>query len=444
MSREASSWSKHPKELWILGLTELCERFAFWGAGNLLVLYLIEYYQFSNEKSTHIYGVFTGFAAFLPLIGGWIADRWNYQSPLFLGALVNAIGCFLIATGIPSFLYIALFLMACGFGIFTPSILTVLGYTYRNKPDLREAGFSIYYSSINVGVFLALASLGTVAKLVNWHMAFILAGVVQLLGLIPLVIYLMKHKETYSALKTLQKTRRAEREKLTPAEKNRLFVIGVFCLVSILFWVAYNQAFSSMAIFAHDFMNKTVGSIEIPEGVFLSSESFFLILLAPCLAALYSGLQKIGKDPSPSLKTALSLFFIAACFFVMMIASKNIPSGAETANISWSYLLGAYFLMAVGEMLLAPIGLSMVSRLAPARYTALIIGIWYVCVGIAFYNGGILAGFMEKMGSLFNFFSLFVAMTFIPGFIMLIFSGKLTKLSHLHTELKQTFTDIDR
>ncbi len=199
MSHEAS-WSKHPKELWILGLTELCERFAFWGAGNLLVLYLIEYYQLSNEKSTHIYGVFTGFAAFLPLIGGWIADRWNYQSPLFLGAILNAIGCFLLATGISSLLYFALFIMAFGFGIFTPSILTVLGYTYRDKPSLREAGFSIYYASINVGVFLALASLGTVAKLVNWHMAFILAGVVQLIGLIPLIIYLMKHKKKRTAL----------------------------------------------------------------------------------------------------------------------------------------------------------------------------------------------------------------------------------------------------
>ncbi len=443
MSHEASL-SKHPKELWILGLTELCERFAFWGAGNLLVLYLIEYYQYSNEKSTHIYGVFTGFAAFLPLIGGWIADRWNYQSPLFLGALINAIGCFMIATGIPSLLYIALFLMACGFGMFTPSILTVLGYTYRNKPQLREAGFSIYYASINVGVFLALASLGTVAKLVNWHMAFILAGVVQLAGLIPLVIYLIKHKETYRALKTLQKTHHSEHQKLTPVDKSRLIVIGVFCAVSILFWVAYNQAFSSMAIFAHDFMNKTVGSIDIPEGVFLSSESFFLIILAPILAILYAAFQRRGKDPSPSMKTALSLFFIAACFFIMMIASKSIPSGAETAQISWGYLIGAYFFMAVGEMLLAPIGLSMVSRLAPAKYTALAIGLWYVCVGIAFYNGGILAGFMEKMGNLFNFFSLFVAMTFIPGLIMLLFSGKLTKLSHLHTELKQTFTDIDR
>lgn len=443
MSHEASL-SKHPKELWILALTELCERFAFWGAGNLLVLYLIEYYQLSNEKSTHIYGIFTGFSAFLPLVGGWIADRWNYQSPLFLGAILNAIGCFLIATGIPSLLYLALFMMACGFGIFTPSILTVLAYTYRDKPALREAGFSIYYASINIGVFLALASLGTVAKLVNWNMAFVLAGVVQLIGLIPLVFYLIKHKETYRALKTMQKNHHFAREKLNAIDKSRLWVIGVFCLASILFWVAYNQGFSSMEIFVHSYMNQTIAGYQIPEGVFLSSESFFLILLAPVLALLYAYLHRINKDPSPSTKTAFSLFFIAACFFVMMMGSKNIPSHAETAHVSWTYLVGAYFLMAIGEMLLAPIGLSMVSRLAPPRFTALIIGLWYVCVGVAFYSGGMLAGLMDHMGGLFNFFSLFVAMTFIPGLILLFFSRKLTHLSHLHAQLKQTFTDIDR
>ncbi len=438
------STNKHPKELWILALTELCERFAFWGVGNLLVLYLIEYYQFPDEKATHIYGIFSGCAAFLPLLGGWIADRWNYQSPLFLGALINAIGCFLIASGEISLLYVSLFIIACGYGIFTPSILTVLGYTYRDKPHLREAGFSIYYASINVGVFLALLSLGTLAKLVNWHVAFFIAGVVQIGGLIPLIFYLVKHKETYRSLKMAQKTYHAAKAPLTPIEKSRLIVIGSFCIVSILFWIAYNQAFSSMAIFAHSFMNQTIGSWTIPEGVFLSSESFFLILLAPLLAALYHYLQKMHKDPSPATKTALSLFAIAGCFCVMMIASLAIPSQAQTARVSSFYLIGAYFLMAVGEMLLAPIGLSMVSRLAPKRYTALAIGIWYVCVGIAFYNGGLLAGLMDKTGGLFNFFSIFVFMTLIPAIGMSLFSKKLTQMSHLNAAPHQSFTDVDR
>lgn len=437
------SLSQHPKELWILSLTELCERFAFWGVGNLLVLYLIEYYKYQHVQATHMYGIFTGCAAFLPFVGGFIADRWNYQSPLLLGALVNAVGCFLIATGIHEFLILALIIIALGYGLFTPSIVTVLGYAYRHKPELREAGFSIYYASINIGVFLALASLGTVAKLVSWNIAFMIAGFVQLAGLIPLIFYLMKHKETYQGLKAAQKTTHKSHDPLTKLEKNRLVVVGVLCLVSIFFWAAYNQAFSSMAIFAHDFMDKTIGSVSVPEAVFMSSESFFLILLAPVLAVLYARLQNIHRDPSPITKTALSLLFIAGCFFVMMIASLWIPSNATTANVSWGYLVGAYFLMAVGEMLLAPIGLSIITRLVPSRFTALSVGIWYVCVGLAFYNGGLLAGLMEKMGGLFNFFSIFVAMTLIPAVILFLFSKKLTKMSHLDS-IPQDITHVEK
>jgi len=424
-------FKKHPKELWILALAELCERFAFWGVGNLLVLFTIETMQFPNDKAAQVYGVFSGFATFLPLLGGWLADRWNYQSPMLWGAIVNAVGCFLLATGIHSLFYFSLFLIACGYGIFTPSIVTVLGYTYRNIPHLREAGFSIYYASINIGVFLALVSLGTIGKLVSWNMAFALAGFVQVAGLIPLIWYLMHHKETYHALKKHQKASHAKAKSLTAVDRSRLYVIGIFYFASVFFWIAYNQAFSSMEIFTHDFMDRMVGGWNIPEGIFLSSESFFLIILAPILSSLYAWLQKKKMDPSPARKTSYSLFFIAACFFVMMIGSDQIPEGATQGNVSSGYLIFAFFLMAVGEMLLAPIGLSMVSRLAPPRYTALSVGLWYVSVGFAFFLGGMLAGFMGKMGTLFNFFSMFVVMTIIPAIAMWLASKKLTQMSHL-------------
>lgn len=432
--------SKHPKELWILGLTELCERFAFWGVGNLLVLYLIEYYQYPNEKATQIYAIFTGCAAFLPFLGGILADRWNYQSPLILGALINGLGCFLIATGVHEMLKPALVIIALGYGMFTPSIVTLLGKSYRHLPALREAGFSIYYASINVGVFLALVSLGSIAKWVSWDAAFATAGLIQVLGLIPLIIYLIKHKESHSS----HPTDSQRKEPLSLQDKDRLIVIAVFCVVSIFFWAAYNQAFSSMAIFAHDFMNKTVAGVQVPESVFMSSESFFLILLAPILAAVYGKLQKKKKDPSAATKTVWSLLFIAGCFFVMMMASSPIPPSATSANVSWGYLVGAYFLMAVGEMLLAPIGLSMITRLSPARYTALSVGIWYLCVGIAFFNGGLMAGWMEKMGTLYNFFSLFVVITLIPALILFVFRNQLLRLSHLQSDIVQDITDIEK
>ncbi len=429
MSRSLSL-KHHPKELWILALTELCERYAFWGVGNLLVLFLIEYYQFSNVKATHIYGLFTGCAAFLPLVGGFLADRWNYQSPMLLGALCNIVGCLMLSSGHPALLYPALVVIALGYGTFTPSILTVLGFAYREKPELREAGFSIYYAAINIGVFLALLSLGSIAKFSSWNTAFFTAACVQAIGLAPLLWYLHKHKETYRALGKAQEALRHEKKPLAKVDRDRLWVIALFCLFSIVFWIAYNQAFSSMEIFSHDFMNRIIGGKEIPEGVFLSSESLFLVLLAPVLASLYAYLQKRKKDPSPATKTGLSLLFLAACFAVMVISTWSIPATATHANVSWSYLVGAYFLMAIGEMLLAPIGLSLVSHLAPQRFTALLMGFWYVCVGLAFYIGGVLAGLMEKVGGLFHFFSIFVGLTLIAGIVMLFNAKKITRMAH--------------
>lgn len=425
------AFSKHPKTLWILALTELCERFAFWGIGNLLVLYTIEYYQFSDAKATQIYGIFAGFAAFSPLLGGWIADRWNYQSPILLGAILNAAGCFMIGSGISILFYPSLFLIALGYGIFTPSILTVLGFTYHKYPHLREAGFSIYYASINIGVFLALASLSTIVELTSWNLAFTIAGIVQLLGLVPLIWYLIHHKETYRALKSFHANIKSQQKPLTRIEKDRMKVIFIFCAISIIFWLTYNQAYSSMEIFTHKFMNKAVGTWNIPEGVFLSSESFFLILLAPVLSYLYGWLQNKNKDPSPSSKTALSLVFIAICFLIMTLASLQIPKGATSAMVPYQYVIISFFFMAIGEMLLAPIGLSMITNLVPQRYSALTVGMWYVCVGLAYFMGGMIASLMGRIGTLSDFFSIFVIITMIPAVILLFFIKKLTKLSHI-------------
>lgn len=421
---------KHPKELYILALSELCERFAFWGVGFLLVLYLTGYYHFENAKATYIYGIFSGSATFFPLIGGMIADRWNYQSPLLMGALVNAVGCFMLATGLQSFLYPALAIIACGYGLFTPSILTVLSYTYRDKPSLRETGFSIYYASINIGVFLALISLGLIAQQVSWRAAFCCAGVVQIIGLFPILWYLRHHQETYQTLHHIQKTERAGKRKLTKEERDRVIVILVISVFSILFWMAYNQGYSSMALFAKNYTDRRIFGWDMPPSWILSSEAFFLIVLTPFLARLYRALEKRDLNPNPSLKTAFSLCFIALCFSVMMLGSHSILPSAKSAAIPAGFPILAFFLMAVGEMLLAPIGLSLVTQLSPRALTAFFVGFWYFCVGIAFYLGGTLAGLMNRVGGLFHFFGIFVVLTLIPAILLFFLSKKLTKLSH--------------
>ncbi len=426
---------KHPKELYVLALSELCERFAFWGVGFMLVLYLVGYYQFEDAKATSIYGIFTGCATFLPLIGGFVADRWNYQAPLLLGALINACGCFMLAIGSYSLLVPSLAIIACGYGLFTPSILTILGHTYRNKPELREAGFSIYYASINVGVFLALISLGFIAQEYSWNAAFATAGVVQIIGLLPILWYLSKHKDTNLELKKIQKERRVDKKSLTKIEKERVGVILALSLFSIVFWIAYNQAFSSMSLFSKNYTDRFFFGWEVPPSWILSSEAFFLILLAPILAILYAYLQKKKLDPSPSMKTALSLFVMAASFGVMMLGSSAIPMFARSASINPGFPIFAFLLMAIAEMLLAPIGLSIVTKLSPRHLTAFFVGFWYLCVGIAFYIGGVLAGLMEKLAKLEDFFGIFVILTVIPALVLFFLAKKFTKMSHANVKV---------
>lgn len=426
---KSPSKSRHPKELFILSFAELCERFTFWGIGNLLVLYLVQYYKMPNAHATSAYGIFTGCAAALPLLGGFIADRWNYRHPMIIGALVNALGALLIAFGQPHLLYIALVLIALGYGLFTPSILTLLGNTYHEVPHLREAGFSIYYASINVGVFLAMISLGWVVQKFGWSAGFILASAVQLCGLIPIFVYLKKHHGD-AKVKHPSKSK-TPKEPLKSYEKQRIVVLLIFAVVSILFWMNYSQGFSSMSLFSLHYIDRTLGSFEIPTPWILSSESFFLIVLAPILATLYGYLQKKKRDPSATVKTSLGLISMALCFLIMVIASFKIPHGAKSAQISFGFPILAYFLMAIGEMLLAPIGLSLITRLATRRFTALLVGFWYVCVGIAFFLGGQLAGLMGKLHALSDFFLIFVFTTAIPGILLWIFAKKINKMKHI-------------
>lgn len=422
---------RHPRGMYLLALTEMCQRFAFWGVGNLLVLFLVQHHRFTDTRADHYFGMFTGVAFVLPVIGGWIADKMNYRVPVIWGMLFTAIGCFLIATGNISMVVLGLTLIAIGGSIFTPSIYALLGSLYRLKHHLRDSGFSIYYSAVNIGVFLAMIILGSIGQSGHWNFAFLVAGLIQLLGFIP-----FRGAQRYFELKHItpvQYTKIGKQPPLHMHEKRRIWVIITLCFFSILFWMAYNQGGSSMNLFALRYTDRQLGSFEMPAAWLLSSESLYLILFAYPLAKLYVALSKRKMDPTPPLKSALSLFAIGICFLIMCIGSSQIPANAMTAAISPGYLFGAYALMALGEMLIAPIGLSLVTHLSPRRFTAMLVGVWYLCIGIAFYLGGMIAPLMSAVKDINWFFSIFVVISFLFGVILLTLVNKLNKMRHLQT-----------
>ncbi len=416
----------------LLAIVEMTQRFALWGVGNLLVLYLLQSHGMDMVTAERIFGVFLGAAFALPIVGGYIADRWDYHHATISGCVLTSIGCFFLATNVIGLVYVGLVCIALGGCIFTPSIYTLLGSVYHDKHYLREAGFSIYYASVNIGVFAAMIILGLIGNSGHWNLAFFLAGLIQLAGLFPLYKALhmpglrrLHHGGNHFTLTT--KGARA----LTPKEKSRVIVIVILSVISFLFWLCYNQGGSSLTIFAKDYTDRMIGTFEMPPSWLLACESLFLIILAIPLAMLYIYLAKRKKDPSPPVKTGYSLVSMAICFLIMVIVSTQIPIGAKTADVSVGYPIVAYFFMALGEMLLAPIGLSLVTHISPPRFTAFLVGLWYVCIGLAFFMGGIVATWMSWISSLETFFFIFVIITLIPAAFLFVFSKKLNEMRHL-------------
>jgi proton-dependent oligopeptide transporter, POT family len=421
-----------PKAMYLLALTEMCQRFAFWGIGNLLVLYLVQYYKFTDGRADHLFGIFTGVAFVLPVLGGYIADRLNYRIPVVWGMIFTSIGCFLIALGHIIMVYIALIFVAIGGAIFTPSIYALLGSLYHHNHSVRDSGFTIYYAAVNLGVFLAMIILGLIGTQ-NWNTAFVVAGIIQLIGLLPFRSALKNIDASKIAPMHFKKTATGREGKLHPHEMDRIWVILILSFFSILFWMAYNQGGSSMNLFALNYTNRHVMGFEMPPSWLLSSESLYLVIFAFPLAKLYTYLAKRKLDPTPPMKSALSLFAMGICFLIMTIGASQIASGAYKAAISPFYLFVAYTFMALGEMLIAPIGLSLLTHLSPRRFTAMLVGVWYLCVGIAFYLGGAIAPLMSKVTNMNTFFGMFVIISFIFGLILLLLVKKLNKMRHLDT-----------
>lgn len=399
-----SGRESHPKEMYLLAVIEMCQRFAFWGIGNLLVLYLVQSLRFADAKADSLYGLYSGVALMLPLIGGWVADRTSHSRAVICGSLLTALGAVLLAIGHHHLIYIALAAAAFGAGLFTPSIYTILGRIYHEKYSLREGGFSIYYAAVNLGVFLATISMGALGNAGKWVAAYLLAAAVQLLGL---VLFLMIKKKIEHLFHAKSFADKEPIQGMKKREFRRVILIAILSVVSILFWMSYNQGWSSMSLFILKFTKREIAGITFAPSWLLSTESLFLVLLAYPLASFYRFLGRHRKDPNPIIKTSYALLFMTVCFLIMAFGARMIPASAKIASVSFFYPLAAYFFMALAEMFLAPIGLSLVTHLSPKKYTAFLVGVWYVCIGVAYYLGGSIAGLMETFSSLGRFFDLF-------------------------------------
>ena len=402
----------HPSGLATLFFTEMWERFSYYGMRAFLVLYMTAPAAagglgFADANATSIYGTYTGSAWGASIIGGFVADRMlgQYRSVL-IGGIVIALGHFALAFRSLAFFYTGLALIVVGTGLLKPSVSTLVGALYDDGDKRRDAGFSLFYMGINSGAILGPIIAGYIAQRIDWHAGFAVAGIGMTLGLVQ---YVIGRKRLRMAMERMEARRPSPAATATarvaPAheggllgfttlEWRRIAVIVIFFLFAILFWGAYEQAGSTLNLFADRYTRLEVFGFSFPSSWFQSVQPIFVVILAPIFAWIWIKLGR--RDPSVPTKIALGILFMGLSFLVLVPAGAMAQSG-EGVRVSPWWLVLAYFGSELGELCVYPVGMSAVTRLSPARIVGVMMGVWFLSIAFGNKLAGYAAGFISSI-----------------------------------------------
>ncbi len=321
----------HPKGLFLLFGTEMWERFGYYGMRALLVLYLIASTQdggfgWTNQEALRLYGFFTMAVYLTPVIGGWLADNYiGQRKAIIWGGLIFSLGYFTL--GIPKSMivgmeetvfYLGLALIIIGNGLFKANVSSLVGELYEEGDHRRDGAFTIFYMGINLGAFLAPITVGVLGETVNWHYGFILAGCGMLIGLTLQLTLANKYLGDIGVEPSAKRTKGEQKADapLTPQDIDRMKVILIMSMFSVIFWAGFEQAGGLFTIYASDFTDRTIFGFEIAASSFQSLNAMFIIMLAPFVASTW---VKMGSnEPTSPKKFALAMLFLALGFFVML------------------------------------------------------------------------------------------------------------------------------
>jgi POT family proton-dependent oligopeptide transporter len=401
---DRSGWAGHPRGLSTLFFIEMWERFSYYGMRAFLLLYMVSPAArgglgFSDAQGASVYGSYTGAVWLAAIFGGLVADRFlgQYRSVLVGGSII-ALGHFTLAFKSLPFFYSGLGLIVIGTGLLKPNASIMVGALYGEGDERRDAGFSIFYMGINLGAFIGPLVAGYLAQQVDWHAGFACAGLGMGLGLVQ---YVLSKKRLAPALERLQVRRSATAAAssapapaFTAAEWKRMGAIVVFFLFATLFWGAYEQAGSTLTLFADRYTRLSVGGFAFPSSWFQSVQPIFVILLAPVFAAIWTMLGR--REPSSPAKFALGLLFVGAAFLVLVPAAGAAQDGTGFKVSPW-WLVASYAIQELGELCLSPVGLSVVTKLAPVRIVGIMMGVWFLSNAFGNKLAGSAAGFFGTM-----------------------------------------------
>lgn len=470
----------HPRGLSTLFFTEMWERFSYYGMRALLTLFMTSAtigtnpgLGFDVATAGAIYGLYTSLVYILALPGGWVADNlWGQRKAIWVGGWIIAAGHFTMAIpGMFSF-FLGLFFVICGTGLLKPNVSSVVGELYPEGGARRDAGFSIFYMGINVGALLGPVVTGFLGEGYRWHLGFGAAGVGMVLGLIQYRLG-ARHLGDTGLLESAEtdevRARTARRFFAgffvvlavatafgflvwrgvlsfdltqiasvlgygvlvvvalyfiyvwtlgghTPDENKRMVVIFWLFLLVAIFWSGFEQAGTSLNLFARDLTDRTVLGFEVPASTLQSINPLFIILLAPVIGSLWVWLERRGADPSIPAKAGLGLVSLAAGFFVLSWGAANATPGSP---VSPAWLVVTYFFHTVGELAISPIGLSAITKLSPARRVGQMMGIWFVGTALGNLFAGLVAGQLETLmpHELFRTVALIVGAVGIVGLV---------------------------
>jgi POT family proton-dependent oligopeptide transporter len=446
--------ARQPPGLKVLFLTEMWERFSFYGMRALLVLYLVHSLGYTSADALSLYGTYTMLVYITPLVGGWIADRFlGMRLAAFVGGVVMMLGHFAMA--VPALLQIALGLLVIGNGLLKPNTTSMVGELYDGPADpRRDGGYTIFYMGINLGAIFSGLVCGAVGETFGWHFGFATAGAGMAVGLctfvggqrllaraglragqralgrhdLPVVAAFVSGSVALDlavvagwpwlggllaalswarllacaaalALPLLLLWRRAlarSHVPLTPAERRRVQAICVLAAFLVFFWTGVEQAGGSMSLFADRQTDRRVAGFEFPASWFQSVDALFIVALAPFLSMLWTRINNSRWPLSDVAKLGLSMMVMGLGFVVMHIAQHH--AGRQGGSVGPQWLFGAYFFLAAGEVMLSPVGLSLLSRAAPARSAALLMGVWMLAVALANKLAGSLEGLLAGSG----------------------------------------------
>jgi POT family proton-dependent oligopeptide transporter len=424
--RRQRTFLGHPVGLFVLFFTEMWERFSYYGMRALLVLYMADYlivrvqagsshvFGFATLRhaiesvfgpmtvqplSSQIYGLYTGLVYLTPFFGGMLADRLlGQRKTVVVGGVLMAIGHFLMA--VESMFLLALCFLILGNGCFKPNISTQVGSLYPAGDPRRDRAFTIFYMGINLGAFFSPLVCGTLGQVYGWHYGFAAAGVGMVAGV---VLYVWGQR--YLASDQLARARQTHTEhaKLTPAEWKAIVGLVVLCMLNVIFWGVYEQQGNTIQLFADRNTDWHIFGKELPSTWFQAVNPMFIFLLTPFLNLYWSRQSARGREAASVSKMAIGCMLLGVSFLPLMWVTSGL---GPNQRISFLWLVGCTLIYTVGELYLSPIGLSLVTKVAPARLVSMLMGMWFLSSFFGNFLSGYLGTYYEKMSRPSFFLSL--------------------------------------